>query len=141
VTTFFSSEMTFNQIAEHFAARWGKDVNRTHIASIMRLREKQSDQAMQFNKRARITSQHLSLAQPQAAVSQSLPMNPRAMLTPPTRSMPPMSGLDLFNMLPQEMQNHVSPDRAGSNCDKCPARFETRQVASTPSRKILNKTT
>jgi hypothetical protein len=38
------------------------------------------------------------------------------------------------------MQNHVSPDRAGSNCDKCPARFETRQVASTPSRKILNKT-
>ena len=141
LTTFFSSEMTFNQIAEHFAARWGKDVNRTHIASIMRLREKQSDQVMQFNKRARITSQHLSLPQPPVAVSQSLPMNPRAMLSPPTRSMPPMSGLDLFNMLPQEMQNHVSPDRAGSNCDKCPARFETRQVGSTTSRKIFNKAT
>lgn len=119
------SEMTFNQIAEHFAARWGKDVNRTHIASIMRLREKQSDQAMQFNKRARITSQHLSLAAPR--VSQPHSINPRSMLTPPSRSMPPMSGLDLFNMLPQEMQNHTSPDRAGSNCDKCPARFETRQ--------------
>lgn len=32
--------MTFNQIAEIFAARWSKEVNRTHIASIMRLREK-----------------------------------------------------------------------------------------------------
>ena len=32
--------MTFNQIAEIFAKRWSKDVNRTHVASIMRLREK-----------------------------------------------------------------------------------------------------
>lgn len=123
--------MTFNQIAEHFAARWGKDVNRTHIASIMRLREKQSDQTLQFNKRARVSQHapHLSLPAP-PALSQSLPINPRAMMSPPARSMAPMSGLDLFNMLPQEMNKHTSPERpgTGTNCDRCPARFETRQV-------------
>ncbi|CAG5105039.1 Oidioi.mRNA.OKI2018_I69.chr1.g1780.t2.cds [Oikopleura dioica] len=123
------TEMTFNQIAEHFAARWGKDVNRTHIASIMRLREKQSDQTLQFNKRARVAQHatHLSLPAP-PALSQSLPINPRAMISPPARSMAPMSGLDLFNMLPQEINKHASPEKgSGTNCDRCPARFDTRQ--------------
>jgi hypothetical protein len=44
-----NSEMTFNQTAEIFAKRWGKDVNRTHVASIMRLREKASQNTNSSN--------------------------------------------------------------------------------------------
>lgn len=117
------SEMTFNQTAEIFARRWGKDVNRTHVASIMRLREKASQNSNANSNQLAIGSSQLGLGGFRKITSKpsALAAFGRSSHSPPTllpqsqshfhqhpyhqnqahigqkRAMP-MSGLDLFNL-------------------------------------------
>ena len=86
--------MTFNQTAEIFAKRWGKDVNRTHVASIMRLREKASQNT---------NSSNSSVLVPPSLFRKGPKPNPNgsftpSLLPPPSMKGLPMSGLDLFNL-------------------------------------------
>ena len=116
--------MTFNQTAEIFARRWGKDVNRTHVASIMRLREKASQNSnANSNQLAIGGSSQLGLGGFRKITSKPSPLSAfgRSSHSPPTllpqsqlhlqqhpyhQSQPhigqkrpmPMSGLDLFNL-------------------------------------------
>jgi hypothetical protein len=96
-----NSEMTFNQTAEIFARRWGKDVNRTHVASIMRLREKASHNTNSSNSNLAITN---GIAPPplfrKAAKAPTSNSFPPSMLPQTSMAMKtlPMSGLDLFNL-------------------------------------------
>lgn len=124
--------MTFNQTAEIFARRWGKDVNRTHVASIMRLREKASQNAnqnsnqlalgasgsMTFRKVGGAKASPLSLGSfgsgqsPPSLLPQSTAQSHLAAYQNPQigqkRSLP-MSGLDLFNMNNLESPARNSP--------------------------------
>ena len=111
--------MTFNQTAEIFARRWGKDVNRTHVASIMRLREKASQNtnssnsaqlaiggapSMGYRKRA---SPPPSLLPQSHSHLQFQPHHHQSQLVKPRQL--PMSGLELFNLHGKEQ--HSSPHK------------------------------
>ena len=109
--------MTFNQIAEIFAARWSKEVNRTHIASIMRLREKSlidsanTKKAKLFSSLAAggvggVGGDEAMLQQLMSDASSMLAQQAAAQSHPPTTSAHasvansmPMSGLDLLRLV------------------------------------------
>ena len=105
--------MTFNQTAEIFARRWGKDVNRTHVASIMRLREKASHNTNSSNSNLAITAgiappplfRKATKATPNSFPPSLLPQTSMAAM----KGMP-MSGLDLFNL-----NNDTSPSKTISD--------------------------
>jgi len=93
--------MTFNQIAEIFAKQWSKDVNRTHIASIMRLREKSLiDPAI--SKKAKLFSSNID--------NGDLIGNLVSDRNVQHITSSPVSGLDLFRL--------VDDDKTKQQCNK-----------------------
>lgn len=145
--------MTFNQIAEIFAARWSKDVNRTHVASIMRLREKHLEPAN--SKKAKNMTLNYNKYDPEHMNDFNnhlhLPENTRTMIQNPVTSsannMPPMSGLDLLKLVDEDaknrnknhsnrpitsmLQNNSSPNFGRVQCEKCGGAFENQSALIT----------